>query len=208
MSAFLGQIHYWLYNKIILHEGLIAAIADLAASRSFDTKSLLEESYSTYGKPVTGALEDHIEHSNIHGWLQERIFSVEKRLAYITTKLLNEEVVKTEEIEEIFRKNGEEAAGASDLSKNKPQDLFALIFNNMLEGMPCDRVNEMMGNTDDEIIWKTSRCLHKEHWDQAQGDISNFYKFRESWIKGFLGASGTGYSYSRTEDGINRIGRV
>lgn len=35
----------------------------------------MDESYRRYGFPVTGALEDKIEHSNIHGWLQGRIIN-------------------------------------------------------------------------------------------------------------------------------------
>lgn len=208
MSAFLGQIHYWLYNKIILHEELIDSIVDLATTKDFDTKRLLEDSFSKYGKPVTGALEEHIEHSNIHGWLQERIFSVEKRLAYITTELLKADVAKIVEVEKIFRKNGEKAAGSFEISKSKPEDVFKLVFDHMLEGMPCDRVNEITENTEDSITWKTTRCLHKDHWDQVGGDINNFYRFRENWINGFLSASGTGYSYVRAENGSNRIGRM
>lgn len=208
MSAFLGQIHYWLYNKIVLHEGLINSIVELAGARGFETNNLVEDSYSKFGEPVTGALEDHIEHSNIHGWLQERIFSVEKRLAYITTGLLKADAVRAEEIEEIFRKNGIETARSLEISESKPQDLFKLIFDNMLEGMPCDRVNEITENTEDSMTWKTTRCLHQDHWDQVGGDIGNFHRFRESWINGFLRESGTGYSYSRTADGMNTIGRM
>jgi hypothetical protein len=208
MSAFLGPIHYWLYNKIILHEELIGSIVDLAGTRDFDTKKLVEDSYSKFGEPVTGALEDHIEHSNIHGWLQDRIFSVEKRLAYVTTELLKADTVKVEEVEDIFRKSGAEAARSLEITESKPQDLFKLIFDNMLEGMPCDRVNEITENTEEAITWQTTRCLHKDHWDQVGGDINNFYKFRENWIAGFLNESETGYSYSRTADDMNTIRRM
>ena len=36
MSAFLGPIHYWLYNKIIVQEELTADIAGLAVSNGWD----------------------------------------------------------------------------------------------------------------------------------------------------------------------------
>lgn len=32
MSAFVGKIHYWLYNKIKLHEDLIEEVAKSAAN--------------------------------------------------------------------------------------------------------------------------------------------------------------------------------
>lgn len=33
MSAFLGPIHFWLYNKIQLQEGLIREIAEMAEEK-------------------------------------------------------------------------------------------------------------------------------------------------------------------------------
>ena len=88
------------------------------------------------------------------------------------------------------------------INEGSPQDFFNLVFDYMLEGMPCDRVNEITENSDTEIIWRTAVDLHKNYWD----NINNFYYFRDSWINGFL--SETGFKYTRTENGINKIGRV
>lgn len=180
----------------------------LSNTKGYSGEFLLEESYVKFGKTVTGALEDNIEHSNIHGWLQERIFSVEKRLAYIITELLKNDIVKTEEIALIFNQNGAATMKESGVTADKPLELFTFIFDHMLEGMPCDRVNEIIENTEDVITWKTTRCLHKDHWDEVGGDIDNFYFFRDNWIDGFLSTSGTGYKYSRVADGISIIRRV
>ncbi|WMC92575.1 hypothetical protein [Kineothrix sp. MB12-C1] len=207
MSAFLGKIHFWLYNKIVLHENLIDSIAEAATAKGHSCESLLAESYEKYGNPVTGPLEDHINHSNIHGWLQERIFSVEKRLAFVVTELLNNDAVTVEEISAVFRKNGAEAAKEIGTGEHKAEDLYTLIFDHMIEGMPCDHVNEIVENTEDAFSWKTVRCLHKEHWDQADGDVSNFYNFRDNWIQGFLDGMETAYGYVRV-DGMNTIRKV
>ena len=93
MSAFLGKIHYWLYNKIQLHEDLINDVVNLAKKNGYDSENLLNKSYSMYGYPAVGSLENEIDHSNIHGWLQERIISVESRLAYIITELLKNNII-------------------------------------------------------------------------------------------------------------------
>jgi len=207
MSAFLGKIHFWLYHKIVLHENLIDSVVEAATAKGYSCESLLAESYEKYGEPVTGPLEDHINHSNIHGWLQERIYSVEKRLAFVVTELLNKGAVTAEEISSIFRQNGEAASKEMEPGEYNAKDLYTLIFDHMLEGMPCDHVNEIVENTEDALSWKTTRCLHKEHWDQAGGDIGNFYNFRDSWIQGFLSGMGAGYSYS-SADGVNTIRRV
>ena len=207
MSAFLGKIHFWLYHKILLHEKLIDSIVEAATAKRTSYESLLAESYAKYGEPVIGPLEEHINHSNIHGWLQERIFSVEKRLAFIITQLLKQGAITVEEVSSIFYQNGAAAAKEVEAQEYTAQDLYRLIFDHMLEGMPCDRVNEVCENTEDVLSWKTTRCLHKEHWDQAGGDVSNFYNFRNSWIQGFFNGLGTNYSYS-SADGINTIRRV
>lgn len=207
MSAFLGKIHFWLYHKIVLHEKLIDSVVEAATAKGHSCESLLAESYEKYGEPVTGPLEDHINHSNIHGWLQERIYSVEKRLAFVVTELLNKGAVTAEEISSIFRQNGEAASKEMEPGEYNAKDLYTLIFDHMLEGMPCDHVNEIVENTEDALSWKTTRCLHKEHWDQAGGDIGNFYNFRDSWIQGFLSGMGADYGYS-SADGMNTIRRV
>lgn len=208
MSAFLGKIHYWLYNKIQLHEKLIEAILNLAKSKGYNIENLINESYSRYGFPVTGVLENEINHSNIHGWLQEKIVSVEIRIAYIVTELLNNNIVKKEEIAEIFYENAASIMKELDIKESSPQEIFRLIFDYMLEGMPCDRVNEVIENSEIMIKWKTTIDIHKHYWDEIQGDVNNFYYFRDSWINGFLNTSGVGYKYTRIENDINTIEKV
>jgi len=205
MSAFLGKIHYWLYNKIQLHEKLIEDIAELAKKSGYDSEALLNRSFSKYGYPITGSLEENIEHSNIHGWLQERIISVESRLAYVVTELLNNNIVKKEEVSDIFYENGVNAMKKLEVSGDLPEDFFNLILDHMLEGMPCDRVNEVIENDKNKIVWRTTSDLHKDYWQQVSGDIDNFNSFVDAWINGFLNESGTGYKYTRGENDIKTI---
>lgn len=208
MSAFLGKIHYWLFNKIQLHEKLIEEIVGLSESIGYNSDVIVNESYSKYGTPVEGKLEDEINHSNIHGWLQEKIKSVESRLAYIITELLKNDVLKQEEIEEVFYKNAFNTGKELNISEYSPQNVFNFIFDFMLEGMPCDRVNEIVENSDTMIQWKTTREIHKQYWDVVGGDVNEFYSLRDSWIEGFLKGIGSEFKYIRTESGINTIGQV
>lgn len=208
MSAFLGKIHYWLYNKIQLHERLIEEIVDLAKSKGYNSDALVNESYSKYGSPLQGKLEDEIDHSNIHGWLQERISSVESRLAYIINELLKNNILTSEEIADCFYKNGTSTMKELDLKECCPQDIFNLIFDYMLEGMPCDRVNEIIENGDTLIQWRTTRDIHKQYWDAVEGDVNEFHLLRDAWINGFLKGCSINYEYTRTEDGINTIRQV
>lgn len=162
MSAFLGKIHYWLYNKIQLHEDLINDVVNLAKKNGYDSENLLNKSYSMYGYPAVGSLENEIDHSNIHGWLQKRIISVESRLAYIITELLKNNVVKKDDIANVFYKNAVNIMNKLQINESSPQYIFNLIFHYMLEGMPCDRVNEINENNETMIQWKTIKDIHKE----------------------------------------------
>ncbi|QNU67695.1 hypothetical protein EHE19_004280 [Ruminiclostridium herbifermentans] len=206
MSAFLGKIHYWLYDKIKLHEKLIEAIAELVQMKGYNSENLLSESHAKYGFPVTGSLENEIEHSNIHGWLQQRIISVETRLAYVVTDLLRDKILTKEEIAEVFYKNGANVMKQNGNKERTSEEMFKLIFDNMLEGMPCDRVSEVIESSETMIVWKTTIDIHKAYWDKVQGDVKNYYYFRDAWINGFL--SDTGYKYTSTENSINSIQRV
>ena len=74
MSAFLGPIHFWLYNKIGNQELLTKEIAALAAENSWIPDA---DSYTKTLPP----LETVIDEGNIHGWLQAQITDAETRYA-------------------------------------------------------------------------------------------------------------------------------
>lgn len=204
MSAFLGKIHYWLYNKIQLHEEILAEVIRSAEQRNIPVEALKAEAEEKFGKPERGPLEDVINHGNIHGWLQSRIQSVENRTAWIVTGLIKEHGLKLDEISEIYRESGRTAMAALGGGDFSPKELYTLIFDNMLEGMPCDRINEPSAESEDEFSWNTTRCLHKECWDNAGGEVADFYTLRDAWIAGFIGEKN---AYTRTGAGMNTIRR-
>lgn len=207
MSAFLGKIHYWLYNKIELHEKLAEELLLAAAKKGYDVEGLRTAGYEKYGEPTVGALEDAIDHGNIHGWLQERIHSVEGRIAFTVTALLNTGALDMGEMSQVFSRSGKAYADALDATGLSPQEMHRLVFDYMLEGMPCDRVSVTLSNTDDEFSWRATRCLHSDFWYAEGGDVANYHALRDSWIESFVGSSGSSLSYSRTADGISAIRR-
>lgn len=207
MSAFLGKIHFLLYNKIQLHEKLLKEILSLAEKKGFDCNLLVEESYLKFGHPIVGSLENEIDNSNIHGWLQERIISVEKRLAYIITKLLHQNVINMDEISEIFYKNAVTLAEDVDIEGYSPQEIFKLIFDYMLEGMPCDRINEVIESDDNLVKWRSSIDIHEEYWKAIDGDINNFHLLRDAWINGLLSKKDVNCVYVRNKN-LSIIKRV
>ena len=99
MSLFLGKIHYWLFNKIKWFEGIEDELLRL------DSTFNVEELDKICGERTPDKpLEDIIDTSNIHGWLQERIIIAEGRNAYITKYLVNKGYLSS--IEKIYETQG------------------------------------------------------------------------------------------------------
>nr|WP_307990955.1 hypothetical protein [uncultured Niameybacter sp.] len=197
MSAVLGPIHYWLYNKIELQEALIEELLRWANEKGGEIEELREESYKLYGTPVRGKLEEYIDASNIHGWLQDRLISVEHRLAYIFTHLLDDKYITIEEAKSIFNEQGIKTAKKIKVyaldEKIDVREVYKKIFDCLPEGMPCDRVNEVIRETEEEVVWKMTKCVHEEYWKEVGGDIIYYYMLRRAWIQGFLKNSGLQY---------------
>ncbi|AJA46464.1 hypothetical protein CPAST_c03640 [Clostridium pasteurianum DSM 525 = ATCC 6013] len=205
MSAFLGKIHYLLYNKIQLNEDLLEGILNFAEGKNIPVKDIENRVYEEYGYPERRALEEVIDQGNIHGWLQEKIQSVENRTAAIVTELINKYSINIDDISKIYYENGKKIMKSIDTENFLPKDLFDIIFTYMLEGMPCDMINKPIFESENEFSWETTRCIHKQHWDKVKGDVNNFYILRNAWIKGFLDI--TEYSYIRSENGNSKITR-
>lgn len=183
MSAFLGPIHYWLYNKITLQNNMVEAVIQFAESKnlSYDLRSMLDNQYGTIDlRP----LEEQIDTSNIHGWLQECVSTVEYRLAYAVTALLKEGSKNLEGLKEIFRNLGEKE---SSLNKDATvSEAYKSLNDTLLDGMPCDHANLLVSQEDHEIIWKRNLCVHEKYWSEVGGDINMYYILREEYIKGLL----------------------
>ncbi|MFV0519253.1 MAG: hypothetical protein ACK5LY_03160 [Lachnospirales bacterium] len=191
MSAFLGNIHFWLYNKIQIEETILDEIILYVNNKGYNSAKIYDEAILNFGKAERGELEDVIDQGNIHGWLQSKIASVESRIAFILTGLLKENVLDEIEINHIFQKQGEitgrkvkDAVKTSDYSL--PQGVFNLIYDNLLAGMPCDRVNEVITNDNEKIVWRKSIDVHKQYWENVNGDVAVFHNAINTWTKGFV----------------------
>ena len=203
MSAFLGPIHYWVYNKILVGENIQKDVLEFAKNRGINVDSIKSKAYEKYGEPDYSNLEDVIDEGNIHGWLQGRIDSLEYRLASIVTDILKEKI-KIEEIKEVFKSNGKEVFENIEDKSLSADGLFKVIFDNLVEGMPCDRVNLVEEESDEKVVWITTTCVHKRFWDAVGGDVNNYYILKDGWIEGFVSSSPKNFVYER-EDNKNYI---
>ena len=180
MSAFLGPIHNWLFEKIKFQEALIQEIVQ--KNNAFE---LLRQTDEKYGKLEEGELSDIIDKSNIHGWLQQRVSLVENRLAFIVFALTNENEEKIKEIVEIAFDFGKKNSIAAD----NVSQAYKKINDLLLNGMPCDRVNNITQESEDILCFEETIDIHEKYWENIGADAGYFYRIRNSVIMGMLNDS-------------------
>jgi hypothetical protein len=196
MSAFLGPIHTWLYNKILLQNAMTDAIAAYAEEKGW-TKGLNEKLASRYGTLETGNLEDNINTDNIHGWLQERVSLVENRLAYAVTTLLEEDSTRLDEMKQAVKEFGKNHSASGNLSVKQAYDH---LENTLLNGMPCDRVNQLVKEEPDLLAYRQAVEIHQPYWDMIHGDVSNYYELREALIQGMFEGSSVQFDHTGNQE--------
>ncbi len=200
MSKFLGPIHYWLYTKIQVQEEILKGVLELSESKNYNTAELKKLGEEKFGEAVTSELSEVIDETNIHGWLQSRISSVESRLALTMTTLLKENVATLEEISQVFEKNAIETAKKVDKKPTNTNEVFSLIYNNLLSGMPCDRVNEVVEADQDSLTWVITVDIHSKYWEAVGGDVENFNKCIRNWIDYYVNALEAGFNHVVIDD--------
>lgn len=199
MSLFLGKIHYWLFNKITWFENLEEDIISLAKEEGLDIEVINNKIISKLGEKTPNLpLEDIIDTSNIHGWLQERITSAESRVASWITIILekNSDISK---LENLFIKQGKNAAKevlSKEIKEFNAIDIFNSMNDYILDGMPCDRANEVLSQDENKVVWKRRICVHSEIWESFGGDVEVFYNLRDKWIDSFVSILNKEYKYN------------
>ncbi|MDD3239808.1 MAG: hypothetical protein PHW47_06975 [Lachnospira sp.] len=195
MSAFLGPIHNWLYNKIKFQDELIQCILQFVSTKDYQIP-LLSQMDQRYGVLETGELADIIDESNIHGWLQERITVVENRLAFLITVTTDEHPERIIDINDVVYEFGRNHAAASDISV---KEAYELLNNCLLNGMPCDRVNDVTNEDENSISWVQTVDIHAPYWDMIHGNSEYYYAIRESLVIGMLENSGITYQQTGSQ---------
>ncbi len=199
MSLFLGKIHYWLFNKIQWFEVLEEDIIKVAKEEGIYTEEINNKINNKYGEKLPNKpLEDMIDTGNIHGWLQSKINSSEGRMAAWTSEIINNSENGINKIEKVYIEQGIKAADeiiASGKSSEKADELYNLMNDYILDGMPCDRVNEIIESSEEIIKWTKRICVHKDIWNAENIDVKYFYDFRGLWIKAFISELNKDFEY-------------
>ncbi|MBM7616076.1 hypothetical protein [Alkaliphilus hydrothermalis] len=208
MSAFLGPIHHWLFNKIRLFEDLEVSIVNHVAEKYGEKAKEISNTMETeYGSFIPQQpLENLIDTNNIHGWLQNRIQIAETRQAATLKSFIDKygnAVVSI--VEPLFiaqgGKSGEELKEQAGLLT--APDLYKALNNYLLDGMPCDHVNNVVTSEADHLQWRTTRCLHQPYWLQSGMDSTIMYQLRSNWIKAFVENANPSFTYTVEGKGGN-----
>ena len=194
MSAFLGPIHYWLYNKVQLQEELIREIAEHGEKSGWAVFSETHLEEKTVNKELR-PLNELIDVMNIHGWLQERVQDAEARYALLVTSILAEDPERLSDLEKIAFAFGKKRAIAptSDAS-----DAYRKMDDSLLNGMPCDRVNVITEQDPSRTSWVQEEDIHAPFWVAVGGDPSVYYQLRKKIMEGML--SDTGLHFDCNEE--------
>jgi hypothetical protein len=198
MSAFLGPIHYWLFRKIQIQQEIVENIIVLGEVGSPNLKDELDKEYGVFPE---GPLEENIDVGNIHGWLQRYVSQVEYKLADSITTLINKDSEILDKIKSIFFKKGREIS--STIATENASEIFKIISDSLLDGMPCDHANTVIEENDEMVVWKRNTCVHASYWEEVGGNVVNYYTLREELIKGILVE--TNLIYEKVDEITNRI---
>ena len=201
MSAFLGPIHTWLYNKIKFQDAMADEILHLAEEKEY-AGELRNRTATRYGVLEKGNLEDLIDTGNIHGWLQEKVSLVENRLAYVVTEILEPDQGRLSEVISVVREFGKRNSPDKDVTVRKA---YEYLESTLLNGMPCDRVNEQIQETEDRLVWKQTQDIHGAYWAMIHGNGEHYYTLRESLMEGMF--EGTGIEFHQIEDQVYELRR-
>ncbi|MDU3723567.1 MAG: hypothetical protein E7G24_10240 [Clostridium celatum] len=208
MSLFLGKIHYWLFNKVLWFEGLEGEIIELAKNEGLNIYKLQDEINIKYGEKLPDKkLEDMIDTSNIHGWLQGKIHNAEGRMASWTNIILSNNKDAILNMKKIYIEQGINAAkeAKTKLSNITAEDIFKSMNDYILDGMPCDRVNEVINSNSETVEWKRKVCVHKDIWKNEGISVDIFYNLRSEWINAFVVEMNNDYEYIQLDENTQVI---
>jgi hypothetical protein len=177
MSAVLGPIHQWMFDKILLQKQLTKEMAELAVNNGWENKDSALIATCTAEDHRT--LEEAVDISNIHGSLSGLIDEAESAYGELVTSLVADHPERLEKIEAAAYDFGTRHA-ANDAAN--PTEVYQIFNGNLLSGMPCDRVDQITEQDENHFAWELSADLHGAFWQ----DPSLYYALRRKIMEGML----------------------
>ena len=177
MSAFLAPIHFWMYDKILIAQGLTFVLEE-----KFLNKEESEEAESLFPALISKDLEEVIDQSNIHGWLHTAVSNVEIRFAYVIKKLIDKEIP----IEEIKKFVFEYGTTFPEYEISSLQDAYELLMDTLLDGLPCDVSISVIREEENELEFVLYNDIHKQYFNEFDMEVSLYHEIREAFVNGLF----------------------
>lgn len=198
MSAFLGPIHFMMYNKIQKQNDLLDEIIAYMQDNNIipDLSSKLKEKY---GENEREELESVIDLNAIHSWLNNQVNIAESRLAYTVKLIIEKDKSLMDKMGELFYSNGmEKRLECAEIIV--VEELFKMLNITLLDGMPCDGGIIIQNDDGSEIMWEVNLEVHKPYYDKEKIDVEYFFNLRDKWLQGFFAGS---FNIEYTRLGLN-----
>ncbi len=205
MSAFLGPIHFVMYNKIQKQNDLLNEIIKASDDNNW-VDNLAGVLKDKYGENETAPLESVIDTGAIHGWLNNQVNIAESRLALALKLILEKDEKLLDKIGEIFYSQGE-AVRLEHADIITSEGIFNVLSTTLLDGMPCDGGINILQDDGSEIMWEINMQVHTPYYEGVGVDIEIFLNLRDKWLQGFFAGSGN-IEYARLSDFTFRIMEV
>ena len=128
-------------------------------------------------------------------------------MAAWTSAILNDNNEYISELKKIYTEQGINAAKEAKvkLTNVTAEDIFNSMNDYILDGMPCDRVNEIITSNNEIVEWKRRICVHKEIWENEGVPVETFYDLRNQWISAFVNEMNKDYEYIELDNDIKAI---
>ncbi len=94
-------------------------------------------------------------------------------------------------------------AGGTEGTQKKATDVFRIFEDFFVNGMPCDRVNAVVTESDDEVSWQMTQDIHAQYWN---GETNIYYELRDCVMRGML--EGTPFALDSRDDARFTIKRT
>ena len=182
MSAFLGPIHFKMYDRILYQDTMSQSILDLATKEGWNG-AFAKDLDDTAPAAVKQSLDTIIDESNIHGWLSGAVAQCEHRFALVVCGVLEDHPERLRQLQDTMK----------DLGKVHPipptmnaEEAYEAIHDVLLDGMPCDFPFTNIDADPGSATWQVANCPHEPYWETAGCDAEIYYCLRDAWVDSFL----------------------
>ncbi|MBE6080500.1 MAG: hypothetical protein E7204_06660, partial [Veillonella sp.] len=77
-----------------------------------------------------------------------------------------------------------------------PQEIYQIMQNYYLNGMPCDDGDTILADTADEYVWEGSHANQKGNWAKAGVDQTFMMAAYQAWFQGFVSAADPKFKFT------------